>query len=256
MFVVHSHFIAGTVLTQLSIIAKRMARRNVYMKELDLIETFGATTIIASDKTGTLTKNVMAVTDLWYNRTFVQGRPDQRTTAGALDESKLGRAAVQRPWMAGGDLNAFNDATLVSCYGHVFTDLIMAMAVCNKATCSSSAAAPADCPVSDPAVDVEQEVAQVDQDAEVVRETLTITGSPSESALLRYVDELSDIQAIRTRFDIVFEVIWLHRGIQSRLADSLQLHSQVPLGRRRGSQAQRQRWATEEAGELSGADER
>jgi sodium/potassium-transporting ATPase subunit alpha len=53
------------VLTQLSIIAKRMARRNVYMKELDLIETFGATTIIASDKTGTLTKNVMTVTDLW-----------------------------------------------------------------------------------------------------------------------------------------------------------------------------------------------
>jgi sodium/potassium-transporting ATPase subunit alpha len=58
------------VLTQLSIIAKRMARRNVYMKELDLIETFGATTIIASDKTGTLTKNVMTVTDLWSGVVF------------------------------------------------------------------------------------------------------------------------------------------------------------------------------------------
>jgi P-type E1-E2 ATPase len=44
-----------------------MAAKNVYLKELDLIETFGATSIIASDKTGTLTKNVMTVSDLWLD---------------------------------------------------------------------------------------------------------------------------------------------------------------------------------------------
>jgi sodium/potassium-transporting ATPase subunit alpha len=67
IFVHHTRFfVTGTVTTQLSIIAKRMAKRNVYMKQLDLIETFGSATVIASDKTGTLTKNIMTVTDLWY----------------------------------------------------------------------------------------------------------------------------------------------------------------------------------------------
>ncbi len=70
-----------------------MAQRNVYMKELDLIETFGATTIIASDKTGTLTKNVMTVTDLWsVNTLFKWGKremPSPTKKASALKVSGL-----------------------------------------------------------------------------------------------------------------------------------------------------------------------
>lgn len=55
----------GTVITQLTIIAKRMAKRKVFVKQMELIETIGSATIIASDKTGTLTKNEMTVTDIW-----------------------------------------------------------------------------------------------------------------------------------------------------------------------------------------------
>ena len=50
---------------RLSIAAKRMAARNVLVKDLRGVETLGALTILATDKTGTLTRNQMTVTNLW-----------------------------------------------------------------------------------------------------------------------------------------------------------------------------------------------
>lgn len=55
-----------------------MAKKNVFLKKLDIIETFGAATIVASDKTGTLTKNDMTVSDLWYDGKFTSGLPEVR----------------------------------------------------------------------------------------------------------------------------------------------------------------------------------
>ena len=50
-----------------------MTAENVYVKRLDVVEAFGAATVIASDKTGTLTMNNMTVTDLWYNNEVIVG---------------------------------------------------------------------------------------------------------------------------------------------------------------------------------------
>ena len=50
-----------TVTTSLAISAKRMARRRVLVRHLESIETLGATTVICSDKTGTMTANQMTV---------------------------------------------------------------------------------------------------------------------------------------------------------------------------------------------------
>ena len=57
----------ATVVSCLTIIAYRMSKQNVYIKKLESIETLGSATVIASDKTGTLTMNQMTVEHLWLD---------------------------------------------------------------------------------------------------------------------------------------------------------------------------------------------
>uniref|UniRef100_A0A1I7XP17 Cation_ATPase_C domain-containing protein n=1 Tax=Heterorhabditis bacteriophora TaxID=37862 RepID=A0A1I7XP17_HETBA len=61
----------ATVMSQLRIIARRMAQKNIYIKKLELIDELGAATVICADKSGTLTMNQMVVTDLWFNNRMV-----------------------------------------------------------------------------------------------------------------------------------------------------------------------------------------
>ncbi|KAJ3237801.1 hypothetical protein HDU81_008904 [Chytriomyces hyalinus] len=55
----------ATVTMLLSIAAARMAKRQVLCKDLQGVETLGAITLLATDKTGTLTRNQMTVTYIW-----------------------------------------------------------------------------------------------------------------------------------------------------------------------------------------------
>jgi sodium/potassium-transporting ATPase subunit alpha len=55
----------ATVTSLLSLSAARLRKRNMWIKRLDSVETLGSVSLIASDKTGTLTKNELTVVDVW-----------------------------------------------------------------------------------------------------------------------------------------------------------------------------------------------
>jgi len=56
----------------LSMGTKRLAKKNMLIKKLPAAESLGAATIIVSDKTGTITKNQMTITDIFYDDEIIK----------------------------------------------------------------------------------------------------------------------------------------------------------------------------------------
>lgn len=82
-----------TLTLALAMASRRMARRQVLVRRLTSVETLGATTVICTDKTGTLTENRMAV-----RRIFAQGQFLESPPQGSGPHSGLRRALECARW--------------------------------------------------------------------------------------------------------------------------------------------------------------
>ena len=79
-----------TVTLSLAWGAQRMAEHNALVRRLEAVETLGSTTFICTDKTGTLTRNEMAVVEVWTllgsSRIEGQGYDPQGAIQAAPDQ--------------------------------------------------------------------------------------------------------------------------------------------------------------------------
>jgi len=100
-----------TVTLSLALAAQRMARRNaIVRRRLSSVETLGATTVICTDKTGTLTANEMTVRRVWL--------PDAEVEVTGAGYAPEGEVVVRAGAPSAGAL----------------TELARAVALCNDAT--------------------------------------------------------------------------------------------------------------------------
>ncbi|KAI1704572.1 e1-E2 ATPase domain-containing protein [Ditylenchus destructor] len=194
----------ATLTSILTLVARRLAKKHVYLKRLDIVEALGSANIIASDKTGTLTKNEMVVTDVWYSNEHVTDITQH-----------------------------INSNTMVSdTISHVnspISDLLIAMTVCNTATFDEAAGSALknssvriDMTDGHSARDRQSRKGTVKErinrrssqpntmqrrrsQIERIRNKIAI-GAPSEVALIKYAEHLVSVHDFRKRYDIVFEI--------------------------------------------------
>nr|CAD2201092.1 unnamed protein product [Meloidogyne enterolobii] len=214
------------LMSQLAIIARRMAKKNVFIKKLDIIDELGAATVIATDKTGTLTQNLMILTDMWYNRRYFSVHGELKHTHMKVLKHAAQRKELERP----------------------LPELLAVMCMCNKAhfertrrsmrrvctqmalekelreqkivarqtktfrvvdqTGHESVRVPSTNDLCKMEATLTGEGMEEDPERwpKARKRTNDLIGSPSEVALLRYVEMVASVEGIRNRYKLMLEI--------------------------------------------------
>ncbi len=189
-----------------------MYRQRVLVKSLQIVETFNSVSVIATDKTGTLTQNKMSITHLLWDTHGVYkvplpkaetAKPEtllqtiRRLSSGVVDTARrlsVGAATVVRK-LSSGNINQprrmpnFNDDNIVNNIPdeasevriEAFRDLLLGAALCNNAEKQM---------VQD---------AQIGQDVSQMKSELRVVGDAADTALYNLcVDRcFVDIEKVR-----------------------------------------------------------
>ncbi|KAI6242092.1 Cation-ATPase-N domain-containing protein [Aphelenchoides fujianensis] len=211
----------ATVTSILTLVARRLASKNVYIKRLDIVEALGSANIIASDKTGTLTKNDMTVTDVWYSNEFVTDIPEHKIIGSQRTMTVKTISKVEHP----------------------MSDLLIAMTICNTASFDDSKMPESErnavvslrsdkrsVRINMPSISENKSTnhtvsSMSGQNASSNNNTISQStiqrrrrrriemvqgmrahGAPSEVAMIKYAEQLINVHDFRRRYNVVFEI--------------------------------------------------
>lgn len=190
----------ATVTSLLTITASRMAARNVFVKRLDCVETLGSISLIATDKTGTLTKNVMTVTDTWAGRQFTPQPSGEHRVIELDDRTDFLFGITPKAVLARGAALCNRAAPDVA-LPEKTTETLPSMAD-EKIVQAGPSRASGSFQLA--RLSFHSQVSVQEQPRPVARRQYT--GNPSDIALLRFADSQYPSDATREEYPLVFEI--------------------------------------------------